>query len=86
MEDISWLNTPVHTNHIKIEITDSMKDNLVVSFDGTILGVKTKAIESYLSEDEVKMVRVGFKKLSKDMMKYDSEDGLYRMLSYIVEL
>ena len=86
LEDIYYLSVPVHKNHLNIELNDELEKNLVLSVDGSIMAVKKNAVSSYVEDQDLLMVRMGFSDLPDDIAKYDNEDGLYKYLSCFIDL
>jgi hypothetical protein len=87
MEDFVWLEEPLHKNGIKFNFMEepAIVENLKISFDGAIMAVRRNAIEKHYEEQEVKMIRLGYKK-PPSKMKVEDSDTLYKLLSYYVDL
>lgn len=86
MQNFIWLSEPIHKNHIDIDISEpSISEFIKTSFDGSIMAVHESKVQSYLADDDVKMIRLGMKQPPK-IKKVDSEDLLWQVLAYAVEL
>ena len=88
MSDYVWLDCPLHKNNfpkIDFEKEESLLSSIQLSFDGSIMAVKRAVVEPYYEEQEVHMVRLGYKKPPKDI-KVEDLDGLYKALAYYVKL
>jgi hypothetical protein len=84
MSDFIWLETPLHKNRFKgLELNEL--DTIKLSFDGSIMAVKKELVEGYYKDNNVQMVRAGYEKMPKDL-KVETEDDLYKFLSYFVSL
>ena len=59
MDNILWLDNPLHRNSFPKEVLgeEGVLDSLVVTFEGTIMGVDKDAIDSYFNSDESKIVK-----------------------------
>ena len=81
-----WLDNPIHKNRIKFDFMsdDKIKDSLTLSFDGTIMAVDRGMIEEHYKNEEVEMVKLGYKKMPK--IKVDDEESFYKFLSYMISL
>ena len=44
-----WLEVPIHMNYFKYEMSDDVKDKLLLSFDGSIMAVDFSLIKDFLS-------------------------------------
>jgi hypothetical protein len=86
VDNVLWLSAPIHKNSLKIELTDDIKKSLLMSFDGTILGVDSTIVSSYIEDETHSMIRMGFKKMPDDVLKYSDEDGLYKFLSCLIDI
>jgi len=84
MDEFVWLDTPLHRNKFK-ELNIDDLDTVKVSFDGSIMAVKRALVESHYSDNEVQMIKAGYKKMPK-AFKVESEDDLYKFLSYFISL
>lgn len=73
MEDLYWLNNPIHQNMIKFEMTEEFKENLVLSFDGSIIAVKQNAFDLSEDEDDI-LYKMGYKKKDEVQKK---KRGMY---------
>jgi hypothetical protein len=83
MENILFFETPLHRNSFPEDLfkEGGVLDNLLITFDGTILGVDKQALNSYLSAEDAKMIRLGYAKAPKDL-KVEDQDSFYKYLSY----
>ena len=85
-DDIYYLSMPLHKNSIKIEMTEDIESNLIMSIDGSVIAVKKSTVGQYVNDKDLAMVRMGFHKPSKELVSYSDEDGFYKFLSCIVDL
>ena len=85
-EDAYYLSVPVHKNSLNIELSEELEKNLLMSLDGSIMAVRKSAVSSYMDDDDLLMVRLGFSNVTDELLKYSDEDGLYRYLSCLVDL
>lgn len=88
MSEYVWLETPIHKNVFasfgldeKPEILESLK----ISFEGSIMAVKTDKVAALYEELEVPMVRMGYKDPPL-RFKIEDEESFYKYLSFHVEL
>jgi len=83
MENILFLETPLHRNSFPEDLLkeSGVLDKLLVTFDGTILGVDKEALGSYIDSDDATAVRLGYAKAPKDL-KVEDEESFYKYLSY----
>ena len=83
MDNILWLDNPLHRNSFPKEVLgeEGVLDSLVVTFEGTIMGVDKDAIDSYFNSDESKMIRLG---MARPPAKFiiENRDTFYKYLSY----
>ena len=84
--DVLWLSSPMHKNSLKVELTDDIKRHLLMSFDGTILGVSSAVVSSFIKDEGLRMIRLGFEKMPNDILKYSDTDGLYKFLSCLIDI
>ena len=88
MDNFVWLEEPVHKNvfkKFKFYEDDAILEALKLSFDGTIMAVNRDKVESHYKDQEVKMMKLGFKPYPK---KFDvsDEESFYRCLSHYIDL
>ena len=78
-----FLENPIHKNHIPDSlISDSEFFNtLLLTMDGTIMGVDYSCIEPFLSDNDLSMIRLGMKK-PPDKISFDTAESFYRYISY----
>ena len=81
-----WLDVPIHRNQIKFSFmeNESIAESLDMSFDGSIMAVDKNKIEPYYKDEEVEMVKLGYKKMPK--IKVEDEETFYRFLSYFISI
>jgi len=84
MSDFVWLDEPLHKNRFKNINFDELT-TLQMSFDGSIMAVKKELIERHYIENDIQMIKAGYKKIPKDL-KVETEDDLYKFLAYFVSL
>ena len=88
MSDYVWLDYPLHKNNfpkIDFEKEESLLSSIQMSFEGSIMAVKRAAVEPYYDDQEVHMVRLGYRNPPKDI-KVEDPESLYRALAYYVNL
>ena len=92
IDDVYYFDRAIHPNKIKSlgfdidkEENISVKEQLLFSVEGSILGVKKTAVASQLSNRDNFKIRVEITKLPRDY-KVDSIDEFYRFLSLNVPL
>ena len=59
--DYLYLETPIHKNFFKEKLFGEVKDNFLLSFDGTIMAVKENFLEGFDLE-ELSVYKAGYKK------------------------
>tara|TARA_Y100001970_G_C14121231_1_gene796414 strand:+ start:128 stop:382 length:255 start_codon:yes stop_codon:yes gene_type:complete len=84
MDDFVWLDVPLHKNRFKDLEIDSL-DTIKLSFDGAIMAVKKDLVETYYNSNNVQMIKAGYEKMPKGT-KVESEEDLYKLLSYYISL
>jgi hypothetical protein len=84
MSDFVWLDMPLHKNKFKGIDFDELK-TVQMSFDGAIMAVKRELVEAHYIENDIQMIKAGYKKMPKDL-KVETEDDLYKFLAYFVSL
>jgi hypothetical protein len=84
MSDFVWLDMPIHKNRFKGIDFDKLT-TLQMSFDGSIMSVKRECVESHYIENDVQMIKTGYKKMPNDL-KVETEDDLYKFLAYYISL
>ena len=88
MASFLWLDEPIHKNRFKgfsLDENISVLESLKISFDGSIMAVLESKVKDYYLEQEVSMVKSGYKKMP-DKMKIDNEETFYRYLAYFVDI
>ena len=88
MSEFLWLDEPVHKNRVRgfsFEDNPDVAEHLKMSFDGSIMAVAKSKVEGYYVEQDVHMIRHGYKKMPKKIDLTD-EDGLFKFLAYFVTL
>lgn len=91
MEDEVFFDKPIHLNRfakcfdLEAEENSHILENLFLSIDGSIMGVKLSVIKKFFSEEEVRAVRYGLKKMPKSF-DVKTEEDFYRMLATITPL
>lgn len=84
MDEYVWLDQPVHKNKVsKLDITEI--DSLKISFDGSIVAVRSELVMPFYEKNDVELVRAGYKK-PPDNLKVETEDDLYSLLSYYISV
>jgi len=88
MDNFAWLVQPIHQNKLKgfkLEDNPAVKDSLKMSFDGSIMAVLRKRVETYYKEQKVSMIRHGYEKMP-DKIKVDDEESFFKYLAYFVDI
>jgi len=86
INEACYLSSPIHKNSLNIELTEDMESNLVLSIDGSIMAIKKSVISNYIDDQDILMIRMGFRKATDELLKYSDEEGLYKFLSCLVDL
>tara|TARA_B100000809_G_scaffold149718_1_gene147242 strand:- start:184 stop:438 length:255 start_codon:yes stop_codon:yes gene_type:complete len=84
MSDFVWLDVPLHKNKFKGIDFDELT-TVQMSFDGAIMAVKRELVEPHYIENDVQMIKAGYKKMPKGL-EVKTEDDLYKFLAYFVSL
>lgn len=90
-EDEVFFSKPIHLNRLSkcfnLESEDNchILENLFLSIDGSILGVKLSSIKKFFSEEGVRAVRYGVKPTPKSF-EVKTEEDFYRMLATLAPL
>ena len=58
-DDIIWLESPIHKNVCNFELSDEDTANLLISFDGTIMGVNSSLISRKKLKD-IELIKTGY--------------------------
>jgi hypothetical protein len=91
MDDEIFFEKSIHLNRfsrgfdLESEENAHILENLLLSIDGSILGVKTAAVKKYFSEESVRAIRYGNKPIPKSF-EVKTEDDFYRMLATLSPL
>ena len=91
MEEEIYFDGSIHANRLKKEFdifaeeNAHVLENLLVTVDGTICGVKTAVVMPYLEDPEIRKIRMGVSPMPK-RVKIENEDDLYKLLSLYVPL
>lgn len=88
VEDYVWLETPIHKNNFPknfFEENPSVEETLKLSFDGSIVAVKNGFLEKHFEDQQVAMMRLGYKAWP-EKQKVDSEESFYKYLALWAEL
>ena len=91
MEDEVFFSKSIHLNRLtrsfdlESEENAHILENLFLSIEGSILGVKLSVIKKYFSEEGVRSVRYGLKPIPKSF-EIKNEDDFYRMLATLAPL
>ena len=78
-----FLENPIHKNYIPKNLVedDDFMSTLLITIDGSIVGVSYDHVEPHLSSEESRMVRLGMRK-PPDKMKIEDSDSFYKYISY----
>lgn len=74
--EIIYFSKPLHKNHLGFELSESLTSSLTISMDGAIHGIEKSMILNHLRSEDVKMVKVGYKKIPKALSLKTEEDFL----------
>ena len=88
MEDEVWLDSPIHKNNFSEKFWEdnaTILDSLLISFDGSIMAVDRGCVESHYSNQEVDMMKLGYKPFP-EKMKVETSDDFFKMISLYVTL
>jgi hypothetical protein len=88
MLDEVWLDLPIHKNKLSDKFWEEnaeVLDQLLISFDGSIMAVERESVKSHYVNQEVQMMKLGYKKYPEGFT-IETSDDLFRMLSLYVTL
>jgi len=91
MEEEVFFEKSIHINRFTstfdLEDEDNVHvlENLLISLDGSIMGVRSEMIKPYLNEPEVRSIRYGIKPTPKKF-EIKSEEDFYRTLAILTPL
>jgi hypothetical protein len=83
-DEIVYFSAPIHKNHLGFQPSESLQSSLVFSMDGAIHGIKKSLILSQLQNEDVRMVKIGYKKAPKKLELKTEEDFLL-VCAYIAQ-
>lgn len=93
MESELYLDSPIHFQKIRslgfnleAEEHQAIRENLITSIDGSIMGVKTECVLPFLQDPEVRKFRYGLIKKSKVEIDVKDADSFYRLLAMCIPL
>ena len=84
MSDFVWLDEPLHKNKFR-EVEVDKLETIKLSFDGSIMAVQRSLVETHYNENNVSLIKAGYEKMPKDL-KVETEEELYKFLSYFISL
>tara|TARA_A100001011_G_C14319697_1_gene849925 strand:+ start:7472 stop:7744 length:273 start_codon:yes stop_codon:yes gene_type:complete len=87
-EKVIWLEAPLHKNNFPESLIndENILSNLIMSFDGTIMGVNIDKVKDYYLEQKVPMIRAGYQKPPEFSRDIEDEESFYKYVSLFVEL
>ena len=88
MEDEVWLDNPIHKNNFSDkfwEENNHLLEKLLISFDGSIMAVDRSCVESHYSDQEVDLMKLGYKPFP-EKMKVETSDDFLKMISLYITL
>lgn len=88
MEDYVWLEQPLHKNNFPknfFEENEGVLETIQLSFDGSIVAVRKELVEADYKEQQVDMMRLGYKPWP-EKAKVEDADSFYKYLALWVEL
>jgi hypothetical protein len=71
--------------NIRIKEVDSIKSNLFITIDGTIMGVRRCVVDPFFNDKDVENVRWSRKNIPNKLLIQNSDD-LYKLLAAVVPL
>jgi len=86
-DNFVWLDTPIHKNCFLGSLfeDEELVSSLKVSFDGTIMAVKRDMVEGFYNDQEVDLMKAGYKEYPKKVNPDDS-DSFYKSISLYITL
>ena len=83
IKTVLFLENPIHKNSFPKELMsdEEILGSLLITLDGTIMGVDFDIIEPYFNSEDSSLIRIGMKKYP-DKFKIDSSESLYKFLSF----
>ena len=91
MSEEVFFDKPIHLNRfarcfdLESEDNSHILENLFLSIDGSIMGVKLEPIKKFFSEEEVRSYRYGTKKMPKGF-DVKTEEDFYRLMAILTPL
>jgi hypothetical protein len=94
MEDLLILDSMLHVGQfdgrrgiidLSLDENADVMEELELSFDGTIMAVKKDAVLEFLSEPDVKRVRLGQMIIPKTF-KIETKEDFFKYLSFFVSI
>jgi hypothetical protein len=91
MEEEIYFDNSIHANRLVSEFdifaeeNAHVLENLLVTIDGTICGVKTAVVMPHLENPEIRKMRIGSVPIPR-VVKIENEDDLYKLLALYVPL
>ena len=87
-DEFLWLERPIHKNAFPKDFfkeNEHLTNDVRFSFDGSIMSVRRSKVEQQYLDQNVQMIRLGYKEISRGLKVVD-EESFYKMLSFFVEL
>tara|TARA_R110002020_G_scaffold50716_7_gene143235 strand:+ start:22793 stop:23053 length:261 start_codon:yes stop_codon:yes gene_type:complete len=81
MDNFMWLDAPIHVNYFKFDMSDEIKNMLMISYDGTIVAVNKDLIAKTFDSSESRMIRLGMESPPRNF-KVKSEEDFIKYMSY----
>jgi hypothetical protein len=91
MDDQVFLDKAIHLNRfsgllsLESEEGAHILEQLVLTIDGSIVGVKRDAVQKFFSDAEVRAYRYGIKKMPREFPVKNEED-FFRLLAILTPL
>ena len=83
-DDYIMLETALHLNHLKFDLSEDSKQNLFITQDGSIIAYKNDYV-SDINKTELTLSVLGYKDINNVPKKIDSEDSFKKILFCLSE-
>jgi len=91
MDEDIFFDDMLHVNKfaggfdLNSEENKHIKDNLIISFEGTIVGVKRAAVQAHINSPDVRRIRLGLDRMPSKFV-IENEDEFYKLLAILTPL
>lgn len=79
-DNFLYLDSPIHKNFFKDKIFEEVKDNFLISFDGTIMAVKKEFLDGF-DINKLSVYKAGYEKADIPK-KVSNVDDLKKVIYY----